>query len=504
MSLGCAGELSLGIGYVDDAGDFDASNCQPKEKKKRVQRYIYARRDTEDGPLEIIPPKESLWYRFYVRNYYINKDVKLQKAFRQQFRLPYEQYLDLVQQVQSNMLFDRWCGFKCNNVKVSPVELLVLGSLRYLGRGWTFDDCEESTAIDKEVHRRFFKVFIIFGSTELYQKWVITPVNVPEAHSNMHEYSEAGFPGCVGSSDCTHIVTERCEYHLKNNHLGAKNSLTTRTLNLTCNHRRCILHTTHGGPGRWNDQSMVRMDQFVSGIRDGCVLDFNEFELPARSKDGTVKVLRFRGAYLIVDNGYLNWSCTVPPFGVSNDIDEICWSKWLESMRKDVECTFGILKGRWRILKSGVRLNGVDSVDCIWLTCCALHNWLLEVDGLSETWVGGTLNLTSDWEGEMGSLDFDGVKDAVPNALARLSRNLDPRNYDSSGMGPGLDVVEETRTCMNRDLSLNEEVTITEMELGEDRVRHVRHLSLAVFRKLLVNHFAILFSQNKIVWPSRH
>ena len=51
-----------------------------------------------------------------------------------------------------------------------PVELLVLCALRYLGRGWTFDDCEESTAIDKEVHHCFFQVFIRFGSTELYQK----------------------------------------------------------------------------------------------------------------------------------------------------------------------------------------------------------------------------------------------------------------------------------------------------------------------------------------------
>ncbi len=37
-----------------------------------------------------------------------------------------------------------------------PVELLVLGSLRYLGRGWTFDDYEESTTIDKDVHCCFF------------------------------------------------------------------------------------------------------------------------------------------------------------------------------------------------------------------------------------------------------------------------------------------------------------------------------------------------------------
>lgn len=33
---------------------------------------------------------------------------------------------------------------------------------------------------------------------------------------------------------------------------------------------------------------------------------------------------------------------------------EIRFSAWLESLRKDVECTFGILKGQWRVLKTGV------------------------------------------------------------------------------------------------------------------------------------------------------
>jgi hypothetical protein len=76
-------------------------------------------------------------------------------------------------------------------------------------------------------------------------------------------------------------------------------------------------------------------------------------------------------------------------FGNSNDVNEIHWSKWLESTRKDTECTFGILKGRWRILKSGVCVFGVDSIDYVWFTCCALHNWLLDIDGLSEKWAGG-------------------------------------------------------------------------------------------------------------------
>ena len=96
MMVGGAGESSFGIGY---AANIDTDASVPKEKKMRTQRYIYAQRDTEDGPLEIIPPQESLWYRFYVQNFYLNEDAKLQKAFRLRFRLPYNQYLELVQLV---------------------------------------------------------------------------------------------------------------------------------------------------------------------------------------------------------------------------------------------------------------------------------------------------------------------------------------------------------------------------------------------------------------------
>ena len=164
---------------------------------------------------------------------------------------------------------------------------------------------------------------------------------------------------------------------------------------------------------------------------------------------------------------------------------------------------FGILKGRWRILKSGVRISGVDSVDCIWFTCCALHNWLLDIDGLSEKWVGGVQQCNSNWEGELGGLD-DGVHKDVPNALTRLSENQDAWNFDLSGLGPGLDVISETRTIFTQEIrdDAGDEV-LKQICVGKDRVQHVQFLSLAVFRRILVNHFAILFSQNEIVWPTR-
>lgn len=125
-------------------------------------------------------------------------------------------------------------------------KLLVLGSLRYIGRGWTFDDIVESTCISAEVHRCFLQAFLHFGSTVLYSKYVLTPKNASEAKSHMVEFEKAGFPGCIGSCDCTHIATEKCQYNLKNAHTGRHKKNTTRTFNLTCNHRRRILHTTRG------------------------------------------------------------------------------------------------------------------------------------------------------------------------------------------------------------------------------------------------------------------
>jgi hypothetical protein len=70
------------------------------------------------------------------------------------------------------------------------------------------------------------------------------------------------------------------------------------------------------------------------------------------------------------------------------------------------------MKGRWRILKTGVRLHKVQSVDIIWATCCALHNMLLEVDGLDEPWDGVPIP-TSQWDGHLGELEEEDVPFAM-------------------------------------------------------------------------------------------
>ena len=82
---------------------------------------------------------------------------------------------------------------------------MILGALRYTGRGWTFNDLEEATAISEETHRQFYHAFIQVGSTILFKKYVIEPINNVQSQDRMHEMKQSGLHGAIGSTDATHV-----------------------------------------------------------------------------------------------------------------------------------------------------------------------------------------------------------------------------------------------------------------------------------------------------------
>ena len=133
-------------------------------------------------------------------------------------------------------------------------------------------------------------------------------------------------------------------------------------------------------------------------------------------------------------------------------------------------------------MKARVRI--IDAVDKIWFTCCALHNMLLDIDGMSE-----------DWLGKVGFHEFDQVNpNSVPTAILRLSNNLTTRDFDLSGMGRVVD-------CLDNDVIDVEYAAIEHeketKELSRHVIRHVCNLHLSYFRCKLVEHFEILWEQKK-------
>ena len=114
----------------------------------------------------------------------------------------------------------------------------------------------------------------------------------------------------------------------------------------------------------------------------------------------------------LVDNGYLDWSTTVPPMKGPITFEEIRFSEWIESMRKDIECTFGSLKQRFHVLKHGIRLHKIANSDKVWSTCVSLHNMLLFIDGLDKGW-------------EETTQDRSSMTMKLPFSLQRLNRHDD-------------------------------------------------------------------------------
>jgi hypothetical protein len=226
--------------------------------------------------------------------------------------------------------------------------------LRHIGRAYTFDDIEELTFISCEVHRAFFTQFIEFGSTVYYQKYVVDAESKADVSTFQRIFGQAGFDGAMGSSDATHVGMLNCPSWATVGHKGFKLATPSRTYNATVTHACQILGTAFGHPGTWNDKTVVLFDDLIRGVNEGRHYKNNEFSLYEKNEDGEVIQVVYKGVWFIVDNGYLNWSCTVPPMKHPTSYQQIRFSEWMEPMRKDVDCTFGILKGRFLLLKYGI------------------------------------------------------------------------------------------------------------------------------------------------------
>jgi len=153
-------------------------------------------------------------------------------------------------------------------------------------------------------------------------------------------------------------------------------------------------------------------------------------------------VAQDRGAYLICDNGYLRWPTSICPYaGCENSSLKGFFSTNLESVQKDVECTFGILKKRWQVFNDGLDYHDISKCEKIFNACCCLNNLMLDqmerntvrvgrgapigTDGI---WLDGNTVATEATD-VMWSLQFAKRRSLLANHL-KVLRKMGPINVD--------------------------------------------------------------------------
>ena len=172
-----------------------------------------------------------------------------------------------------------------------------------------------------------------------------------------------------------------------------------------------------------------------------------------------------------MDGGYLRWPETLDGYKSPRNDDETLYQMHQGSVRKDVECAFGILKKRFRMLRLPFLVRDAIDIEKIFKTCMIIHNMLLIDDGLSS----------------IGDLDGDWLNDDV-NAFLEMNRG--PRSF---GFG-GVQHRETAETDFTRVGSRYED---HHGNPDDDPVAP----GYDAKKRVLLDHFMYCRNHNKINWP---
>lgn len=116
------------LGDLDEE-TFDSSSyasCKSRRKKQRLMKFI-----DDEGNIVSITPKSTSWYFTYILNPQLESPL-FHARFHRRFCLPYNSYIELLQQVKEHELFKTWHDDSHDAIHepASPITLLLLGSLR--------------------------------------------------------------------------------------------------------------------------------------------------------------------------------------------------------------------------------------------------------------------------------------------------------------------------------------------------------------------------------------
>ncbi len=177
---------------------------------------------------------------------------------------------------------------------------------------------------------------------EMKDNYISIPKNIEEVSWIASHYNAVGLPGACGSMELVHIKWATCpagDY----NHANKKEGYPTLGFQCIPDYNRRVIAIYGQQFGSRNDKDIVKHDPNIMEIRDGWLGDC---QWKYYAEDGRVIVQI--SMYLICDNKYLRWPTSICPYTqhVGAASPEGYFSANLESVCKDVECTFGILKKR--------------------------------------------------------------------------------------------------------------------------------------------------------------
>ena len=176
-----------------------------------------------------------------------------------------------------------------------------------------------------------------------------------------------------------------------------KEGVPTLVFQVVVDHDRRIQYCSEYFLGSSNDITICNNDNFSLRVLNGLL---NNVKYKLYNAFG--ELYNCQGGYIIVDGGYVDSIAFIDPDKFRMTREAVLWSEWVESVRKDVECVFGILKTRFRFFRNAISYRFPIMIEQAFKTACCLHNMILLFDQ-------GVHGQAKEWESvNWENLDPDG------------------------------------------------------------------------------------------------
>ncbi len=123
---------------------------------------------------------------------------------------------------------------------------------------------------------------------------------------------------------------------------------------------------------------------------------------------------QFTNLYFLVDGIYPELSRFVKTISVPVSFYESKFAKWQESVRKNIECGFGVLSKKFKFMQTPVRLHYVDDIFYVVKLCICLHNAMVVhcIENGEDPETEDMYNITTNTENSL-QLDEEEVRDSA-------------------------------------------------------------------------------------------
>jgi hypothetical protein len=202
---------------------------------------------------------------------------------------------------------------------------------------------------------------------EMYGYEYLRRPNANELKQILLDNANRGFPGCIGSLDCTHWAWKNCPVSLAGTYKG-KEKYPTIVLEAVATQDWRFWHVFFGTPGSLNDLNLLDKS------------DLLEDTLHKKSPQISFKINgnHYNYGYYLVDGIYNNYATMIKGNLTSTDKALRNFTKAQEGARKDIECAFGHLKGRFQIIERPGRSWSQKRMEETIYCCVILQNMLIE------------------------------------------------------------------------------------------------------------------------------